>query len=180
MSASAHKVRLRTQFKRKRERHLDEAAQLSAGLCHILESLEHHVVAVYSALSGEADLSSIVDTWLAEGRIVLYPRVIGKGTMGFVRVRSRSELSPAAFGILEPTGEVWTGSVDAVLVPGLAFDLLGNRLGFGGGYYDRFLQPPRPSRVIGVGFDWQMVRRLPAEPHDVLMDAVVTDRRWYG
>lgn len=99
--------------------------------------------------------------------------------MEFVRVQTREELVTGHFGILEPLGATWPGEIDTVLVPGLAFDLAGNRLGFGAGYYDRFLDESRPLQVIGVGFDWQVVSQLPAEPHDIAMDWVVTDRRTY-
>ena len=65
-----------------------------------------------------------------------------------------------------------------MLVPGVAFDLGGRRLGYGGGYYDRLLPllPPRAARVAGA-FEIQLVERVPAAPHDVAVDAIVTESR---
>ncbi len=141
-------------------------------------ALEADSIAVYAALPGEVSVCAAVDAWLAAGKQVLYPRVVGPGKMVLVSVESRDQLSAGKFGIMEPNGDPWSGAVDVVLVPGLAFDFAGHRLGFGAGFYDRFVEA-NPTRTLGIAFDWQMHRSLPAEPHDQPMDAVLTDRRLY-
>jgi 5-formyltetrahydrofolate cyclo-ligase len=92
------------------------------------------------------------------------------------------DVAPGYRGILEPQPQharaVVPHALDLVLVPGVAFDLQGGRLGFGAGLYDRLLgQLPRDIAKIGLAFDFQVISRLPHQPHDVLLDAIVTDRR---
>ena len=79
--------------------------------------------------------------------------------------------------------------MDLILVPGVGFDRQGNRLGFGRGYYDRLLRPLREeplsaetkkTLLIGLAFECQLVDQLPIDPHDVAMDAIVTERAVYG
>lgn len=180
MSTRQAKARLRVRFKRARARHLGHAPALSARICAHLAGLEAKVIAVFASHEGEPDLADVVDIWLSQGRTVLYPRVTGPGQMELCRVGARSELYPGKFGILEPLGARFDGDVEVVLVPGLAFDLHGHRLGFGAGFYDRFLGRDSEVVAIGVAFDWQVVSRLPSEPHDRPVSAVLTDRRVYG
>jgi 5-formyltetrahydrofolate cyclo-ligase len=92
------------------------------------------------------------------------------------------DLAPGYCGILEPrpqrTRAVGPEALDLALVPGVAFDVWGGRLGFGAGFYDRLLgQLPRGVPKVGMAFDFQIIPRLPHQPHDVLLDAIVTDRR---
>ncbi len=178
MKSRASKARLRAHYKRARTQHVSLAPELSQKICERLQALDAQVIAVYSALPGEVSVCAAVDAWLAAGKTVLYPRVVGPGKMVLIEVKSRAELSEGKFGIMEPDGPPYSGQVDVVLVPGLAFDLAGHRLGFGAGFYDRFVEA-NPTRTLGIAFDWQMTRVLPSEPHDQPMDAVLTDRRVY-
>ena len=85
-----------------------------------------------------------------------------------------------AYGILEPEGDLTVAphTFDAVLVPGLAFDIMGNRLGFGAGYYDRFLSMVGPQTLrIGIGYDWQIVETVPVGTHDIHLTHIITDQR---
>jgi 5-formyltetrahydrofolate cyclo-ligase len=88
-------------------------------------------------------------------------------------------LRPGRYGILEPdpdAPEVPAEEVDVFLVPGLAFDEAGGRLGFGGGYYDELGATVR-GLLVGIGFDFQLVERCPTGDGDVAIDCVVTDAR---
>ena len=91
-------------------------------------------------------------------------------------VASRLELSPGRFGILEPSAEapVPSGGWNIIIVPGVAFDRNGGRLGRGRGYYDRFLAQHREVFRAGVCFDEQVIASVPCESHDLRMDALVT------
>ncbi len=96
------------------------------------------------------------------------------------RIEGFDELECGHYGIREPKAglirPVPPGEIDAVVVPAVAFDRQGHRLGYGGGYYDRFLPgAPRAAR-IGVAFARQIVAEIPADPHDVPMDRIVTER----
>jgi len=123
---------------------------------------------------------------LARGhRIVLIPYVHGRH-LRLWRLEHLEELRPGAFGILEPPSELRglpereaePEHVDFVVVPGVAFDLQGRRLGSGQGFYDRLLARLRPDCArAGLCYDAQVVAQLPAEPHDQSVDLIVTERR---
>jgi 5-formyltetrahydrofolate cyclo-ligase len=113
-----------------------------------------HVVMVFDSVPGEPVTAPFIARCLAAGRTVVLP-----------------EDDPAP----DPA------TIDVVIVPGTAFTAGGDRLGQGGGWYDRFLGRIRSDCLtIGVGFEAQLVEALPTEPHDVRLDAVVTERgvRW--
>ncbi len=110
---------------------------------------------------------------LKRGKKVYLPKVEGK-EMSFYRITSLEELTEGYKGILEPEGtsEKYSGSGEErvlLLMPGAAFDLYGNRMGYGGGFYDRYLSDKEELRLhsIAVGFRCQLVERLPVEEHDV-------------
>jgi 5-formyltetrahydrofolate cyclo-ligase len=132
-------------------------------------------VAAFSALDGEPD---VLDPWPQDKRIAL-PRVCGE-ELKFHWVASQAELLTGHFGILEPAAEAPdAGSEFAlILIPGMAFDLRGGRLGRGRGYYDRFLAGASGLRA-GVCFEDQIVEAVPSEAHDLRMDCVVTPSAIY-
>ncbi len=78
------------------------------------------------------------------------------------------------FNILEPQNEPYTGDYDLIVVPGVAFDRKGNRIGRGRGYYDRFLCKHLNVKRIGICFDFQLVDEVPTEPNDIRMDEVIS------
>jgi 5-formyltetrahydrofolate cyclo-ligase len=140
------------------------------------------MIAAFSATRNEVDLSHLYAELLEKGVSLCFPRVVGAGEMVFAAVESLDELAPGAFGIAEPTGPgLDVGVVDAFLVPGLAFDRRGARLGFGGGYYDRALGPLRNRAenvplLIGIGYSWQVLETpLPLDEWDVPLSHVVTE-----
>lgn len=134
------------------------------------------IVAYYS-LPDEVDTHGFIDWLIAEGKTVYLPKVISDEDMVLCRYTGAESLCEGVFGIMEPVGEELLAdeAIDVVLVPGMAFDGEGNRLGRGKGYYDRFLKlltNPRP-KLIGVCFDFQKVDMVPTEPTDVKVDVVV-------
>jgi len=121
-----------------------------------------------------ADEPGLLAPWPAD-RAVALPRVQGDRMEMFV-TGSREELVPGAFGVLEPSDSavpMEPSAIDVILVPGLAFDRSGGRLGRGKGYYDKYLAGASGLKV-GVCFDEQIVGTIPHEAHDRAMDAVVT------
>jgi len=109
---------------------------------------------------------------------VWLPRSVPEG-LEFALVTSWSALRPGAHGVLEPDASIPPEPLepgDVALVPGLAFDREGCRLGRGGGHYDRAFSSVRPRpRLFGVAFSWQVLDSLPCEPHDLRVDAVLTE-----
>ena len=138
---------------------------------------EAQTIMAYYSLPDEVNTHALIDELVAEGKTVLLPKVTGADTMELRRYTGRADLQEGAYHILEPVGEPFTdlSAIDLILVPGLAFDAAGHRLGRGRGYYDRFLHSKnRPYCVkIGVCFDFQKVDEVPVDAHDIAMDKVV-------
>jgi 5-formyltetrahydrofolate cyclo-ligase len=137
-------------------------------------------VLTYAATPEELDPAQLVAGLRARGVRVAYPRVCRPGELTLHWARA-DELTPGHHGILEPCADADQAAIedfDLVLVPGTAFDTSGRRLGMGGGFYDRLLARRRPGTVaIGLAFDEQVLGEVPAEEHDVPLDAVVTQTR---
>ena len=136
------------------------------------------VVFAYFPVRGEADPRALVRLALREGRTVALPRVTGRRGMEFIAIRGLTGLRRGPFGIPEPGpgAVVPLSRAGIVVVPGLAFSADGHRLGYGGGYYDRFLRG-RPCPAVGLAFESQVVSSLPRHRGDEALDAFVTERR---
>ena len=127
---------------------------------------------IYSALPDEVQTQGFIEKWCQKKKIIL-PTVIGDDIIP-VEYADGTTLAVGDFNILEPQNEPYTGGFDLIVVPGVAFDRNGNRLGRGKGYYDRFLSQHLEVKRIGICFDFQMVEEVPAEPFDIRMDEVIT------
>jgi 5-formyltetrahydrofolate cyclo-ligase len=137
-------------------------------------------VGLYLPTDGEVDLAGLHPLLRDRGTEVLLP-VIGPGaTMTFRRLDEGVDLVTNRYGIAEPAGDgtddVAAGDLDVVLVPCVAVDPGGRRLGFGAGFYDRALaDAERRPQTVGVAFDCQVLERIDAQTWDVPMDLVVTE-----
>lgn len=137
-------------------------------------------VALYAALADELPTRPCFEALAASGRTALLPRVDSDGALGFRAVARWEDLQPGRYGVLTPPANaerVEPAAGDLVLVPGLAFDLRGMRLGRGGGHYDRAfaVEAARPL-LCGVAYDFQLIESVPHGSHDRRMDAIVTER----
>jgi len=175
-----HKENLRTQVQNiKRQFSQQELEELSLPVLTRLEACleEAHTVLAYYSLSDEVNTHEFLDELLAKGKIVLLPRVTGNDTMELRCYQGRKDLKEGAFHIMEPVGECFAPKVgiDVALIPGMAFDANGNRLGRGRGYYDRFLAANQSyiKQTIGVCFDFQKVEQVPVDINDIPVDKVV-------
>ncbi|MBF0426892.1 MAG: 5-formyltetrahydrofolate cyclo-ligase, partial [Magnetococcales bacterium] len=140
-------------------------------------------VGVYVATDGEVDPSDLLADALQGNKQVFLPVTDRQGkSLSFVRYLAETPLRVGAFGIPEPV--LVTGTevlatprgIDLLLVPLVGFDRQGGRLGYGGGFFDRFLAtPPRPF-LVGLAYGFQEVSAIPCEPFDVRLDAVATER----
>jgi len=153
------------------------ADALAARVLELPELAAASCVAPYVATDVEPGTAPLIAGLLASGRIVLLPRVRGTG-LEWVSVSPESTFTSGAFGILEPQGEAThdLSDADVVIVPALAVDTDGRRLGQGGGFYDRALGEASGA-VIALVFDDEVVPDVPVEPHDRGVDVVVTPSR---
>lgn len=139
---------------------------------------------IYVSMDSEINTLEIIKEVLSSGKRVAVPKVIPvslkKRYMKALKIDSMLELNESgAFGILEPSYECEdiSGEVDLVIVPGLAFDLEGNRLGYGGGYYDRFLSKYPNSKKIALCYDFQILKEIPHEFFDEKVDLIISEKR---
>jgi 5-formyltetrahydrofolate cyclo-ligase len=138
-------------------------------------------IALYAAVSGEPPTRGIFDALAAAGRTLLLPRVVPGRRLEFGVVARWEDLRPGRYGVLEPdAGAVVAppAQEDLVLVPGLAFDDAGHRLGRGAGHYDRAFPPGAAAAplLIGVAYALQIVASVPHGSGDRAMDALCSER----
>ncbi|MBT7171811.1 MAG: 5-formyltetrahydrofolate cyclo-ligase [Phycisphaerales bacterium] len=163
-------------------------ADKSRAICEAVAALdEFHaakVVMLYLPIAGEVDTALLADLAWEAGKQVCAPKFCGDSR----RMSPREILSHHAcsfhngHGLRSPasTVELLLAEIDVVIVPAVGFDPSCNRLGRGGGFYDRFLQQAElHATTIGVGFSEQICPKLPIEPHDTPLDAVVVDGAVY-
>lgn len=137
----------------------------------------------YASFRNEVETEELIKAWLASRKVALLPVVISaEKALLLSRILSLDELHPGFRGIPEPREEhlrpVNIKEVELAVVPGVAFDLQGHRLGYGGGYYDRlFSLLPHSAWKIGLAFELQILPTLPASTHDIDVDAIVTEER---
>lgn len=143
-------------------------------------------LALFSSLPGEVDTAPIWEAARRASKRVLFPRMIPENRLEFAAAEEVSQLEPGRFGVLQPRPECTVHALNAdtlILVPGLAFDQEGGRLGRGAGYYDRTLSAAelstgRRAGRWGVGFGLQLVSVVPMGRHDIRMDGVLTEAGW--
>ena len=137
-----------------------------------------HTILLYASLADEVNTHELINTLLQQGKTLLLPVVVDDHTMKICRYTHDTNVGHGSFGIMEPQAEAFTDyeQIDLILVPGMAFDRHGHRLGRGKGYYDRFLSQAKDCYKIGVCFTFQLVDEVPTDEHDVRMDEVITQK----
>lgn len=147
---------------------LPEAQNASALLCFV-------------SFGSEVDTLPLIAWALGGDKVVAAPRVIGPRAMEARRVRDvATDLEPGAYNIREPRPDlplVAPGELDLIVMPGSVFTTGCARLGYGGGFYDAYLLRAARAARIALAYELQLVDELPLEPHDLPVDAIVTERR---
>ena len=140
-------------------------------------------VMAYASVADEVQLQGLLEHSLKAGKFLALPYVISQGLMGAARVKSLAALTEGAYGILTVAEEGMVmlppGSLDLIVVPGVAFGLDGSRLGMGAGFYDRFMSENEPQALrIALCFDCQLAEEIPMEKHDQRVEAIITETRF--
>ena len=175
------KEELRIEMRKKRRAlSKDIIKKSSAEICRQLFTLDEmknaESVCVFLSAFNEPDTMRIIKQLWKDGKKVSAPvSDTETKTLSLFRIESIEDLHKGAYGILEPekTKSVSEEDIDVILVPGLAFDKKGGRMGFGEGYYDRLLAKSRATR-IGLCYDFQLMDSIPTEEHDVSMNYIIT------
>lgn len=140
-----------------------------------------NTIGIYASLNDEVDTMKLIEMSINLGKIVLCPRVINKKNMSFYVIKSLDELSLGTFKIKEPPdiceNILLSQDIDLFIVPGICFDKNKNRLGYGGGYYDRYLEN-NSSYKIGLAYFEQILNdnSIPCNDTDIKIDEVITDK----
>lgn len=168
---------LKPESKAKKEQ-MDEAIReevLSLLSRRLEEAAIPRTVYCYASFGGEVDTLSLMDALWKQGFLVALPRVLGD-RMDFYLVKEKSDLVPGFRGILEPAVHCEKAKCPqaVVITPGLAFTREGERMGYGGGFYDRFFSEEPQHLKVAVCYPFQLVPTLPTEEHDKKMDLVIT------
>ena len=157
----------------------EQLAEWSSLLCKRLLSHSRiaaaHTVLLYHSLPDEVQTSELLRTLLNKGKTLLLPKITGDGLMELRIYNGEHDLCVGKYGIKEPTGEAYTyyNNIDVAVIPGVAFDVEGNRLGRGKGYYDRILPLLTSAYKIGLCFSFQIADNIPTETHDMKVDEVL-------
>ena len=162
------------------------SGRIIGGVLDLPAYASSEVVLAYASFGTELRTEGFLRRVLEEGKVLLLPRVEGGG-LGLYEVRDvAQDLAPGTWGIREPAPDRCPAAdpnkVHFALVPGVAFDRRGRRLGYGGGFYDRLLAGGLQGRtpLVAGAFEAQMVDEVPVGPHDVPVDVVVTEKGVYG
>ena len=144
----------------------------------------------YISFGTELDTRQIIDQALYEKKAVYVPRVEDNHGMEFYRIHHLDGLQISRFGVPEPCGEAElryrplvddnNTSIPLMLLPGLAFDLHGNRIGYGAGYYDRYLDqfPPEYFYKVALCYDFQLMEQIESQEYDIGADAIITEMKY--
>jgi 5-formyltetrahydrofolate cyclo-ligase len=154
-------------------------AAATARLIELPELLHARTILGFCAIHKELDPAGVLAWAERKGKRIALPRVEGE-RLDIHLHHQGAPLDEGAFGTLEPLSSaprIEASEVDVVLVPGLAFDGQGQRIGYGQAFYDRLLPSMPQAFRIGIAYDFQLLAELPAEAHDVPMHCVISDAR---
>ena len=183
---AANKKALRASIKQKRralsiEYRQQASRKMQAELTRLPCYQAAEYIMLYMAMQDEVQLDELIAMVLKDGKKAVIPLVTGAGLMEAVELSDMADLVPDKYGIKTVSEEkrrlIAPGKIDLIIVPGVAFDKAGHRLGMGGGFYDRFML--RASRAVraALAYDCQLLVAVPAEVHDLTVDYIITEKQ---
>lgn len=157
----------------------DVEEKSKAIVSNILSTTEYKnadCIYAYISTRNEVDLANLIEAAWTDGKRIAVPRVCGQD-MSFYYIESYADLEKGNFGISEPKdGAMQAEEKDALmLIPGVAYDKTGNRIGYGGGYYDRYLSGVHNHYIIAPAYEFQIVDTLVSEKHDIQVDEIISE-----
>ena len=183
---AANKKALRASIKQKRralsiEDRQQASRKMQAELTRLPCYQAAEYIMLYMAMQDEVQLDELIAMVLKDGKKAVIPLVTGAGLMEAVELSDMADLVPDKYGIKTVSEEkrrlIAPDKIDLIIVPGVAFDKAGHRLGMGGGFYDRFML--RASRAVraALAYDCQLLVSVPAEVHDLTFDYIITEKQ---
>ncbi len=178
------KAEIRSQNKQQRSKMSKaEVSEKSKVICkHLFDSdlyKSANTIMLYMPLGNEVDTSSIMEKAFADGKRAVLPVMDAEDIIVPCFADTNTKFQSGRYSIQEPTDAQIADprDIDIVLVPGIAFDKYGNRIGFGKGCYDGFLNSTKAVK-IGICYDFQVCNKISADPHDVKMDYIICEKGW--
>lgn len=155
----------------------DKSNKITERLISMSEYENAKRIYAYVSYNQEVSTAGFIRKAIADGKCVLVPRVYGD-IMKYHVIKSLNELKPGAYGILEPDNDITDDVFEGfMLLPGLAFDEKKHRMGYGGGFYDKYLSEHKNHFKVALAYDFQVFDNIPAEEFDVPADVIVTEDR---
>jgi 5-formyltetrahydrofolate cyclo-ligase len=162
----------------------EKSREILKNLMTIPEFSESNCISIYLSFSNEVDTFLIIEALQKLGKKIVVPYT-KKDIIDLLPVQISSvekDLTVSSFGypepILEKVSVIDIQEIDFIIIPGVAFDGMGNRVGFGKGYYDKYLSKiKRNIKKTAVAYEYQVLRNVPSESHDIKMDYIVTEKR---
>lgn len=183
------KHRIRTEILKQREELSKEDVELFSSrildrLFHTLEYQRAEEIFTFVSFGNEVDTHNLIRNAFLSNKRVFTPKIIKKGIMEFYQIHAMEDLAPSKLGILEPSSQI-LGKLNKekrnqlMIVPGVAFDKACNRLGYGGGYYDRYFAKNLDCQVrrIALCYELQMLQEVPVDEYDQKVDKIITQKR---
>lgn len=163
------------------EKLLEKSSLISEMLFELNDYYVSENLLIYASMKSEAITDGIIDRALKDGKKVFCPKCMNRqeGIMEFIQIKSILDLKEGYMGIREPQilddSIIFDGPIEKtlVVVPGVAFDKRGNRIGYKGGYYDRFLSKFSGIRSVALAFSEQLVDYIPSDVHDIPVDIIL-------
>ncbi|HVP81874.1 MAG TPA: 5-formyltetrahydrofolate cyclo-ligase [Nitrososphaeraceae archaeon] len=139
-------------------------------------------IGIYYPIRSEVKTFEIIKHSLATKKTIGLPRIIDSKRIAFFKIMEKSleeiKLTKGKYGILENViSDFILEEMDLLIIPGIAFDLQGNRIGYGKGYYDRFLSSRKVNYIIGLAFENQIIKKIPYTEYDIPVDLLFTEKR---
>jgi len=160
-----------------REKVLEMSREIKERLFDLPEYRSCKVIMFYIAHDNEVETREMIIDSLNNKKVLVPYTSLESDMIYPVEIENLDDLEKCAFGILEPQNKkIYRGDIDVIIVPGIAFDLRGYRIGYGKGFYDRFLRGANALK-IGIAYDFQIVDRISEDKNDVPVDMIVSEKR---
>lgn len=158
---------------------LKRSNEIIKNLENLREFKEAEKIACYISFNNEVFTHGLIKKYIKEKKILVPVVNKERKEIELSLLADWKDLSQGAYGILEPREKLIVNDADIIIVPGIAFDKRGNRIGYGEGYYDRLLSKLKAIK-IALAYDFQVLEKLPEEEHDIKMDMIVTEKGYYN
>lgn len=165
---------LATREQMSRQERTEHSERICQNLWALIQERQANTIHTFLTMGTEINVLPLVQQLLDAGKQVVAPKTMKRRQLEHRIVRSLQDMESGVFGTYHPKSEnQFSGTLDLIIIPGLAFDVNGGRLGYGGGYYDTFLIQHPEAWKVGICYPNQLLPGVPLEPHDISMDQIV-------